>query len=189
MINEHVLQHKASGWWWFLVVGQSPSVQKDELNVHIEARVISQSDLYGCKTRFCLCHFLCPTGALQHPGCPPGLSHQPQRVQLPPADHTDSRSEHRMAGRLQPAGVNLWRNTTSRLGPGPKDSRLTHESHTSLHSCSLSLRASGCGLTVKVSITPIGTYLLPPAATLASTYAPPVSPSVSFVWGAPSASL
>lgn len=77
----------------------------------------------------------------------------------------------------------------SRLGPGPKDSRLTHESHTSLYSCSLSLRASGCGLTVKVSITPIGTYLIPPAATLASTYAPPVSPSVSFVWGAPSASL
>lgn len=60
---------------------------------------------------------LCPTGALQQPGSPPGLGQQPQRVQLPPAAHTDSRSEHRMAGRLQPTGLNLWSNISS-VSPG-----------------------------------------------------------------------
>lgn len=39
----------------------------------------------------------------------------------------------------------------------------------------LSLRASGCGLIVKVSITPTGTPPPPPAATPASTSDPPVS--------------
>lgn len=60
---------------------------------------------------------VCPTGTLQQPGCPPGLGQQHQRVPLPAADHTGSQSERRMAGRLQPAGVNWWRKTTS-VSPG-----------------------------------------------------------------------
>ncbi len=45
---------------------------------------------------------------------------------------------------------------------------------------SLSFRVSGCGLLLKVSITPTGIPKAHPAATPACTYAPPVSPSISW---------
>lgn len=145
---------------------------------------------HECNISMC---FLCPTGALQQPGSPPGLGHQPQRVQIPPADHT-SRSNRGMAGRLQPAGQDLWRNTVQSFEIKPKtwskggqdldlDLR-ANKDDSSLHSCSLSFRAGGCGLTVRVSITPTGTPRPPPAATFAPSYAPAVSPPVCFGWPA-----
>lgn len=104
-----------------------------------------------------VCGFLCLTGALQQHGRPIGLGHQPQRVQIPPAVDTGSRLQHSMAGRLQPAGMNIVTYTSqfrSIPGPGPKELyNHTGDSGDASLLSSLSLRAGGCGSTVRVSIT------------------------------------
>lgn len=175
---------KASGWWCCLSISLSPSVYEKmsfTFRLQEENEEMKWNNNYlVTKVRLC---FLCPTGALQQPGCPPALGRQPQRVQLPPADL--SRSEHHMAGRLQPAGLNSWKNAISvSLGQVQDlvqrglEIDMTANLRSFLHSCSLSLRAGGCGLTVKVSITPTGIHSPPPAAAPACSYAAPVSPPI-----------
>lgn len=85
--------------------------------------------LFRCLAKKNPLYFLFSTEALQNPGCSPGLGHQPQRVRIPSGTHVDSQSEPCMAGRLQPAGLNLRGNTTSVSPPGPglKRSRFTQD--------------------------------------------------------------